>query len=143
MMMSFLVAFSAKQGGLAVKFVSLTSRAEENALLQPEYAQAYAVGKLRLGQEHLYFRAGLRTYFIAYRDICRYFRRVTQVPAKMCCGHGNFEIESLVVCDAERELAQIELPGARAAKAVMARLAELAPDAAVGPRRDAPAEEPQ
>lgn len=127
-----------------MKFVSLSSaRTEENALPRSEYAQAYAVGKLRLGQEHLFFRVGLRAYFIAYRDINRYFRRVTQVPARLCCGRGNFEIESLVICDAQRELAQIELPGPRAAKAVMARLAELAPDAAVGPLRDAPREGPQ
>ena len=120
-----------------MKFVSLTSRTEGKSLLESEYAQAYAVGKLRLGEERLYFRTGLKIYYIPYRDIRRYFRRVTQVPAKLCCGRGNFEIESLVVCDAERELAQIELPGARAAKAVLERLAKLAPDAAVGPAREA------
>ena len=120
-----------------MKFASLTSRTEEKTFLQSEYAQAYSVGKLRLGQERLYFRAGLRTYYIPYCDIRRYFRRVTQVPAKLCCGRGNFEIESLVICDGERELAQIELPGARAAKAVMERMAQLAPEAAVGPLRKA------
>ena len=126
-----------------MKYTSLTSQAEEKTLLESEYAQAYAVGKLRLGRERLYFRTGLKIYYIPYRDIRRYFRRVTQVPAKLCCGRGNFEIESLVVCDGERELAQIELPGSRAAKAVMARLAELAPDAAVGPARAEPPQQPQ
>ena len=129
-------AFIEKQGGLPVKFVPLTAQTEGKTLLETEYAQAYAVGKLRLGQERLYFRAGLRAYYIPYRDIRRYFRRVTEVPAKLCCGRGNFAIESLVICDEARELAQIELPGERAAKAVMARLAELAPDAAVGAARE-------
>lgn len=126
-----------------MKYTSLTSRTEEKALLHSEYAQAYAVGKLRLGQERLYFRAGFTTYYIPYCDIRRYFRRVTQVPAKLCCGKGNFEIESLVVCDSDKELAQIDLPGTRAAKAVMVRMAELAPDAAVGAIRDVQSQQAQ
>ena len=115
-----------------MKFESLASPAANPSLLQDEYKQAREIGKLRLGQRNLFFRAGLKSYYIAYSDIQRYFRRVMQVPAKMCCGKGNFEIENLVICGGGRELAQIQLPGAKAAKVVMESLAELAPNAAVG-----------
>lgn len=115
-----------------MKFEPLTLPVEDRAILQEGYRQAREIGSLRLGQENLYFRAGLKVYYIPYGDIRRYFRRVMQVPAKLCCGKGDFEIENLVICGESGELAQIQLPGARAARAVMECMAELAPDAAVG-----------
>ena len=115
-----------------MKFESLASQAADSSLLQEEYKQAREIGKLRLGQRNLYIRAGLKLYYIPYSDIRRYFRRVMQVPAKMCCGKGNFEIENLVICGDGGELAQVQLPGTKAAKIVMECLAELAPNAVVG-----------
>ena len=115
-----------------MRFEPLTA-ADRPDGLREEYGQAREIGKLRLGDERLYFRAGLKTYYIPYVDIRRYFRRVMQVPARMCCGRGNFEIENLVICgEDDRELAQIQLPGAKAGKIVMEQLKKLAPHAAVG-----------
>ncbi len=54
------------------------------------------------------------------------------VPAKMCCGRGDFAVEYLVICDSDRELAQIQLPGSHAAKVLMERMLALAPAAVVG-----------
>ena len=115
-----------------MKFEPLTRPAEDVNLLREEHRQAREIGNLRLGQENLYFRAGLKAYYIPYGDIRRYFRRVMRVPAKLCCGRGDFEIENLVICGESGELAQIQLPGAKAARIVMERMAELAPAAAVG-----------
>lgn len=120
-----------------MKFEPLTRPVEDRTLLREEHRQAREVGTLRLGRENLYFRAGLKVYYIPYSDIRRYFRRVMQVPAKLCCGKGDFEIENLVICGESGELAQIQLPGAKAARIVMERMAELAPDAAAG-RSEAP-----
>ena len=121
-----------------MKFESLTAPAAETSPLQEEYKQAREIGKLRLGRQHLYVRTGLKSYYLPYSDITRYFRRVMQVPAKLCCGKGDFEIENLVICGERGELAQIQLPGLKAAKIVMEALAELAPDAAVGRANDEP-----
>ena len=126
-----------------MKFVSLTSSAVEDSVLQEEYKQAREIGKLRLGQRRLYFRTGLKSYYLPYQDITRYFRRVMQVPAKLCCGKGDFEIENLVICGERGELAQIQLPGAKAAKVVMECLAELAPNAAVGRAKEQSVDVPQ
>ena len=115
-----------------MKFESLTSPAADAASLQEEYKQAREIGKLRLGQRNLFVRAGLKAFYIPYADIRRYFRRVMQVPAKLCCGKGNFEIENLVICGDSGELVQVQLPGTKAAKIVMDELAQLAPNAAVG-----------
>ena len=130
-------------GLLSMKFESLTSPAADASALQEEYKCAREIGKLRLGQQHLYVRSGLKCYYLPYSDIRRYFRRVMRVPAKMCCGKGDFEIENLVICGDGGELAQIQLPGVKAAKAVMESLAELAPNAAVGRAKEPSADAPQ
>ena len=115
-----------------MRFEPLTAAAPDPAALRGEYRQAGEIGKLRLGERTLFFRSGLRVYYVPYADIRRYFRRVMCVPAKLCCGQGTFELEYLVLCGDRGELAQIGLPGAKAAKAVMERMAQLAPDAAAG-----------
>ena len=105
--------------------------------LTEEYRAAHAVGVFRVGADHLFFRAGLKYYAIPCAAVTRFFRRVQQVPAKMCCGKGNFQIESLVLCGraadgSEAELAQIQLPGVKAAKLLMEELKEKLPDAEFG-----------
>lgn len=115
-----------------MKFCALTVAEENTDSLQTEYKNAQEIGKLRLGTERLYFRSARKIYYIRYTDIHRYFRRVMLVPAKLCCGKGDFAIEHLVICDADKELAQIQLPGSRAAKVLMERMSSLAPDAMVG-----------
>ena len=115
-----------------MRFEPLTSTAPDPAALREEYRQARQIGKLRLGERRLYFRSGLKAYYVPYADIRRYFRRVMRIPAKLCCGHGAFELEHLVLCGDGGELAQIALPGAKAARAVMESMALLAPDAEAG-----------
>ena len=107
--------------------------------LTKEYRAAHAVGVFRVGSDHLFFRAGLKYYAIPCAAVTRFFRRVQQVPAKMCCGQGNFQIESLVLCGRansadgpETELAQIQLPGVKAARLLMEELQEKLPHAAFG-----------
>jgi hypothetical protein len=54
------------------------------------------------------------------------------VPAKLCCGKGDLEVENLVICGDKGELAQIQLPGTRAAKVLMEELENLIPEAEFG-----------
>lgn len=100
--------------------------------LKQEYASGRAVGTLRLGGGVLFFRGGLKTYYIPYEEITRCFRRVMMVPAKLCCGKGTLPVESLVICGGAGELAQIQLPGANAARIVMEELKQRLPHAEFG-----------
>ena len=100
--------------------------------LRAEYKAAQEIGKIRLGEKRFYLRSARKVYYISYSDIYRYFRRVMLVPARMCCGRGDFAVEYLVICDSDRELAQIQLPGSHAAKVLMERMLTLAPAAVVG-----------
>ena len=118
--------------GAFMKFHPLTTVVNDNAALDSEYKAAREIGTLRLGELRLYFRSKRKVYYIPYKDIRRCFRRVMLIPAKMCCGKGDFELENLVVCGEEGELAQIQLPGTRAATILMEELERLIPEAEFG-----------
>ena len=116
-----------------MNFYPLASEAGSQAELASEYKTAREIGKVRLGELRLFMRAGLKTYYIPYKDVRRCFRRVQLIPAKMCCGRGDFEVENLVVCgEGGAELMQVQLPGAKAAKILMAELEERIPEAEFG-----------
>lgn len=106
--------------------------------LAEEFKTGRRIGKIHLGGTHFFFRSMRRIYYIPYTGIRRYFRRVMLVPAKLCCGRGDFQMEHLVICGESGELAQIELPGTKAARILMECMAELAPEAVCGklPDRD-------
>ncbi len=116
-----------------MKFYPLTEAVENESELTSEYKSAREIGKVRLGELRLFCRAGLRTYYIPYRDVRRCFRRVELVPAKMCCGRGDLEVENLVVCgEGDAELIQVQLPGTKAAKILMTELEARIPEASFG-----------
>lgn len=124
-------------------FLPLVPSSDSREELSSEYKAAREIGRVRLGELRLYLRAGLKTYYIPYRDIRRVFRRVQLIPAKMCCGRGDLEVENLVVCgEGDAELMQVQLPGTRAAKMLMEELQTRIPEAEFGkPQRiDAPRE---
>ena len=116
-----------------MRFYPLLETGAEDAGLDGEYRDAREIGRIKLGELHLFFKSGLKTWFIAYRDVRRLFRRVEAVPAKMCCGKGTFEIENLVICgEGDKELAQVQLPGKKAAQILMQELTERVPEAQIG-----------
>ena len=126
--------------GYDMKFYPLdtvTAQVGEEGL-NSEYKTAREIGKVKMGELRLFVKSGLKTYYIPYHDIRRMFRRVLAVPAKLCCGKGDFEIENLVICGADdKELAQIQLPGKKAAQILMEELKQRVPEAEFG--RPAPA----
>lgn len=115
-----------------MKFYPLATEVENQDELASEYKTAREIGKVRLGELTLFLRAGLKVHYVPYRDVRRCFRRVQLIPAKMCCGNGDFEIENLVVCGDAGELAQVQLPGSKAAKILMTELERLIPEAEFG-----------
>ena len=110
-----------------MKLYTVSGQAIPEGAAAEEYRAARAIGGVRAGAEHLFFRAGLRTYAVAWPEVTRCYRRVMRVPMKMCCGSGSLDVESLVVEGPSGELATIQLPGSRAARALMDLLSETAP----------------
>ncbi len=105
-----------------MKFFDPRTRKARTGAFDEEYKAAREIGAVRIGSEHLFFRAGIRHYCLPYDNVRRCFRRVNSVPAKMCCGKGELQIESLVIADGEGEIAQVTLPGSKAARELMSEL---------------------
>ncbi len=112
-----------------MKFHPLAAEADNQGSLSSEYKAAREIGKVRMGELHLFLRSGRKVYYVPYRDVRRCFRRVQLIPAKMCCGRGNLEVENLVVCGDAGELIQVQLPGTKAAKILMEELRNRIPEA--------------
>ena len=116
-----------------MKFYPVLESSLPEDSLKEEYQNAHAVGALRLGESNAFIRMRFKTYYIPYSEVTRCFRRVMLVPARMCCGRGDLSIENLVICGGadengqEKELAQIELPGDKAAKILMEELKQKMP----------------
>lgn len=117
-----------------MKFYSLDRMEEADKQdMEQDYKGSREIGIIRIGKEYLYFRRLRRIYYIPYADIRRCFRRVMLVPAKLCCGKGNLEVENLVICTDRGEAAQIQLPGAKAGKLLLEELKKRLPDAEFTP----------
>ena len=121
----------------------IPSSAPDTAELSAQYRAGRGVGVVTLGERYLFFRRLWSVYYLPYEALSRFFRRIVAVPAKIgCCGTGEIRVEHLVLCAVpggadgqpgqERELAQIQLPGERAALALMEELRRRAPHAAYG-----------
>ena len=118
-----------------MKFYSVSTREQiedEAEMLAEEYRQARAIGAVRAGAAHLFFRARTKVYAVPFTEIRRCYRRVMLVPAGLCCGKGELQVEHLVIEGDSGELAQVQLPGTRAAKGLLEELKVRMPDCQFG-----------
>lgn len=65
--------------------------------LNAQYQTAPAFCKVRVGQDGLFWKAGLRRHYIPFDGIKRIYRRVEGVYGRLCCGGRNFDMEYLVL----------------------------------------------
>ena len=110
-----------------MKLYALDGTPTQESLMLEEFSAAREIGALRIGERNLFFRVRLRQYYIPFGEIRRIFRRVFVVSSNVCCGKGELEVENLVVQGEDRELAQIQLPGSRAAREAVRVLKEKLP----------------
>ncbi len=115
-----------------MRFYPLTADKQPDDLLTEDYRSAREIGVVRLGEKAFFFRRQRRVYYVPYGSIRRCFRRVQLVPARLCCGQGDLPVENFVICSEEGELAQIQLPGERAGKALLEEMRARVPDAEFG-----------
>ena len=113
------------------KYYPVTSAADD-AALRSDYAAGRAIGNVQLGDRFFFFKEKRKMYYIPYADMTRVFRRVVLVQAKMCCGKGNLEVENIVVCTEKGEVAQVQLPGARAGVILLEEVSKRAPHVLIG-----------
>jgi len=126
-----------------LRFCSLTSSSAEKASLEADYKNGREIGIIRLGEKALFFRKHFKIFYVSYNELTRCFRRVLSVPAKLCCGKGEFVIENLVIYTGETEAAQIQLPGTKAARILIEELKKKSPDTEFAPPEEKQCEDAQ
>lgn len=65
--------------------------------LDAQFESAVSYARVRLGNTHIFWKAGLRWYCIPIHAARRIFRRQMPVRTKLCCGGANFTVEWLVL----------------------------------------------
>ena len=66
-------------------------------VMDKELAAARSYGKVKPGQQHIFWKSGLRWYAVPVPEIQRIFRRLEPVIRKLCCGGKSYYIERLVM----------------------------------------------
>lgn len=65
--------------------------------LDAEFSEAKAYGKVKPGQNAIFWKSGLRWCAVPVQRLQRIFRRVEPVYGKLCCGGRSYFIERLVL----------------------------------------------
>ena len=68
-----------------------------DAVLDADFSMAQAYGKVRPGQQAIFWKNGLRWYALPVANIQRFYRQLEPVIRRMCCGGKSFYIERLVL----------------------------------------------
>ena len=66
-------------------------------VLDREFEQGVAKGKVKLGENTIFWKKGLRWYGVKIEQVERVYRRVEEVKSKLCCGSANFDIQKLML----------------------------------------------
>ena len=74
-----------------------TYKKGEDSLLDQEFEQASKYGKVKIGNQAVFWKKGLGWNGVLLSDVKRAFRRIQAVDTKMCCGNVNFDTQKLVL----------------------------------------------
>lgn len=69
----------------------------EDSDIDLEWKEAPFYGKVKLGQQHIFWKKGFHWFVAELAAVQRAYRRVEEVNSKMCCGNVNFDIQKLVL----------------------------------------------
>lgn len=103
--------------------------------LTADFSAAPAVGKVRLGQEQLYFTKFSSTAYLPYSEIVRAYLRQEEVTAKMCCGRANFDRFFVMAEGQDGTLHKLEVATRQAGDQILAHISSRNPSVELGYRK--------
>ena len=112
---------------------------DENLDMQFERSGAY--GKVRVGEDMLFWKEGLRWYRVGMAQIQRIYRQVEHVYGRLCCGGRSYDIQRLIVVlrDGSGLKMHIGDDAVREAEALMEALRGMHPEIQYGKPAEGPA----
>lgn len=106
-----------------MKFNSFFDEEFKNDLLKAEFESGEKLGVVCLGESHLFFRKGLKNFFISYEKFSRAFRRVYMIPR----GKKQIAIENIVFCVGNEEVYSLSMAGKESAVILLEKIKAKAP----------------
>lgn len=105
-----------------------------NPSIDADFVSAHSFGKVKAGQQAIFWKQGLRWYVVSMENIQRIFRRVEPVYGKLCCGGRSYFIERLVLVfhNGEELVIHIGDDVAKEAQALLVWLQKQHPDLQYG-----------
>lgn len=100
--------------------------------LTAEYKNSRNLGKVRLGERHLFFPKFSGTSYLPYEQVAHIWMRQEEVTAKMCCGRANFDRFFLMVKDTSGAVRRAELTERRHVEEALSLIAARNPCVEVG-----------
>ncbi|MCR5735756.1 MAG: hypothetical protein K6G22_14205 [Lachnospiraceae bacterium] len=122
-----------------MKFHSLTKEnSADKEVLRSQFDAGHQIGIICVAKDYLFVKKGFKTYYIAYKDTDRIFRRVRSYTVNMCCEQGDLTFEYLIISRDEKELIEAQLPGEKAARMLLEEIKEAYPEGvfAAPPRKE-------
>lgn len=109
-------------------------RKKEMELTDQEFESSSRYGKIKLGENRIFWKKGFSWYQVEFDKIYRIYRRIEAVDTKMCCGNVNFDIQKLVLVlkDGTEVEALIGDGMPREAEVLYEKLKERAPEICYG-----------
>lgn len=111
-----------------MKFYSLTKKDNtDDKTLKAHFDSGHRIGAVCVADDYIFVKKRLRTYFIAYKDADRIYRRVRTYMVNMCCEQGDLRFDYIIIYKDGNELIEAELPGEKAARMLLDEIKEKAP----------------
>jgi len=121
-----------------MRWIHRHSPADE-AALQSEYTAARNLGKVRLGEAHLFFSKFSGTSYLSYSQIRHAWIRIEEVNARLCCGRANFDQIFLMVEDNEGSIRRADMKSREQAQNALTAISQRNPSAEIGYYKSEPA----
>lgn len=100
--------------------------------LEADYKTAHNLGKVRFGENWLFFPKFSGTSYLPYDQVVHAWMRQEEVNAKCCCGRANFDRFFLMVKAADGDVRRCELGDKAKVTQALERIRTLCPTAEIG-----------
>ena len=105
--------------------------------VESDLKNARTMGKVRLGQEFLFFSRFAGSTFMPYSEVKQAYLRQEEVNAKLCCGRANFDQFFLMIMGSDGTLRKHQVPDMAAGKLALEHIAQKNPNCVIGYRKPA------
>ena len=88
--------------------------------------------KIKLQEQQIEYKKGLKWYSLPYEDIKQAYLRIEEVNGRLCCGVANFDMHFLVLITKEGKDIKVEASSEKIVKEMLSVLKEKNPEMEIG-----------